>query len=218
MVEDMENRTEPSFTLLESLKKKAASRKELPEAYEPYSVSLGVTHTAVVTRNGDLYTCGSKADGQLGVKFASSQFQNSPINRVPLFGPHNPALQVRCGDAFCLVLASSQKVFSFGKGTHGKLGIGPEVTNLPEQCIHEPVQVKGLSKIVDISAGCRHAAAINGKFLFHLQRRARSTPGASTSTNSSGSATQKRTTTSPSGSSTSKRPRPFPAATSTPEL
>lgn len=73
MVEDCENRSEPTLTLLETLKRKAIARKETPDAYEPFSISLGVTHTAVVTRNGDLYTCGSKADGQLGVKFSTSK-------------------------------------------------------------------------------------------------------------------------------------------------
>lgn len=33
------------------------------EGLEPIYLSLGVTHSAVVTRSGDLYTAGSKLDG-----------------------------------------------------------------------------------------------------------------------------------------------------------
>jgi len=32
-------------------------------AYEPCSLSLGATHSAVILRNGELYTGGSKIDG-----------------------------------------------------------------------------------------------------------------------------------------------------------
>ena len=33
------------------------------ECLEPFYVSLGVTHTAVITRSGELFTGGSKLDG-----------------------------------------------------------------------------------------------------------------------------------------------------------
>ena len=49
----------------------------MAESLEPYSVSLGVTHSAVITRSGEIFTAGSKLDGQLGVKFLS----NSRIGR-----------------------------------------------------------------------------------------------------------------------------------------
>jgi alpha-tubulin suppressor-like RCC1 family protein len=70
MVEDSENQNKPTLTILEQVKLNALKNHELAEAYEPYCVSLGVTHSAVITRNGNLYTGGSKVDGQLGVKFS----------------------------------------------------------------------------------------------------------------------------------------------------
>ena len=33
------------------------------ENLEPYQVALGVTHSAVITRSGELFTAGSKLDG-----------------------------------------------------------------------------------------------------------------------------------------------------------
>jgi hypothetical protein len=36
---------------------------ERAEGLEPCHLSLGVTHSAVITRNGDLFTAGSKLDG-----------------------------------------------------------------------------------------------------------------------------------------------------------
>ena len=36
---------------------------------EPVTFDLGLTHSAVITRSGELFTGGSKQDGQLGVNF-----------------------------------------------------------------------------------------------------------------------------------------------------
>jgi hypothetical protein len=60
MIEENENRLTPSLTLLENLKH---HNKDRIEAYEPYYLSLGVTHSAIITRNGELFTGGSKLDG-----------------------------------------------------------------------------------------------------------------------------------------------------------
>ena len=89
----------------------------MAEALEPYTVSLGVTHSAVITRSGELFTSGSKLDGQLGVKFVQNHTRTSslsrgdshsflnqfkdqkelkemaaPINRVGFFGKDNRAV------------------------------------------------------------------------------------------------------------------------------
>ena len=47
-------------------------------------------------------------------------------------------------------------MFSFGKGTHGRLGNGNDGN------VYEPMLVKGLQgeRVVAISAGCRHAGAV----------------------------------------------------------
>ncbi len=56
MTEDNENKYTPSLTLLEKLRNEN-------EGYEPCYVGLGVTHTAVITRNGEVFTGGCKMDG-----------------------------------------------------------------------------------------------------------------------------------------------------------
>jgi alpha-tubulin suppressor-like RCC1 family protein len=60
MTEENENKYLPSLTLLEKL------RIRDQDSYEPCFLSLGVTHSALITRSGDLFTSGSKLDGQLG--------------------------------------------------------------------------------------------------------------------------------------------------------
>jgi|LauGreDrversion4_2_1035121.scaffolds.fasta_scaffold239832_2 alpha-tubulin suppressor-like RCC1 family protein len=64
MSEENENRLVPSLTLIEKLQLQS-------DDYEPYQLALGVTHSALITRNGDLFTAGSKLDGQLGLKYSN---------------------------------------------------------------------------------------------------------------------------------------------------
>lgn len=44
--------------------------------------------------------------------------------KVGGFNSSNKAMQVSCGDAFTLVLTEKHQVFSFGKVSHGRLGLG----------------------------------------------------------------------------------------------
>jgi alpha-tubulin suppressor-like RCC1 family protein len=60
MMEKSDNVQEPSLTLMSQL------RKEDPEMFSIRKVALGVTHSAVITYSGELFTAGSKVDGQLG--------------------------------------------------------------------------------------------------------------------------------------------------------
>jgi alpha-tubulin suppressor-like RCC1 family protein len=65
MTEENENKYLPSLTLMEKL------RIRDQDSYEPCFLALGVTHSAVITRSGELFTAGSKLDGQLGLKYLS---------------------------------------------------------------------------------------------------------------------------------------------------
>jgi alpha-tubulin suppressor-like RCC1 family protein len=63
MIEGSDAILSPSLTLMAEL------RKENPEAFEGKMISLGVTHSGVVTNSGEVFTAGSKLDGQLGARF-----------------------------------------------------------------------------------------------------------------------------------------------------
>ena len=49
-----------------------------------------MTHSAVITRSGELFTAGSKLDGQLGLKYFSSSKDTSA--NYDIAGGHNPSL------------------------------------------------------------------------------------------------------------------------------
>ena len=52
--------------------------KDSLESNEPWFLSLGVTHSAVVTRSGEVLTAGSKIDGQLGLNYNRTGASPSP--------------------------------------------------------------------------------------------------------------------------------------------
>jgi alpha-tubulin suppressor-like RCC1 family protein len=64
------------------------------------------------------------------------------------------AREISCGDSFTLILDDNNRVWSFGKGSHGRLGTGSD-----DNC-EEPVQIE-LEDIKFVSAGCRHASAVS---------------------------------------------------------
>ncbi|CDW87540.1 kinesin motor domain containing protein [Stylonychia lemnae] len=209
MIDDNENQLLPTQTILESAKQNFLNKGDhiKAEGLEPCSLSLGVTHSAVITRSGDLFTAGSKLDGQLGIRYEISDFQSSapsmsntqqsftessfinqfkdnkdvksqsaPINKVSAFGYQNKAVMVSCGDAFTIVLNEGNQIYAFGKLSHGRLGLG----SLPKHSlksgglnpdnsqsegvdhVSEPTIIHTLinEKVLQISAGCRHAACI----------------------------------------------------------
>ena len=57
MVESSECVTIPALTLMSELK------KEDPDAFRIHKISLGVTHSGVITMSGEVFTAGSKTDG-----------------------------------------------------------------------------------------------------------------------------------------------------------
>ena len=50
-----------------------------------------MTHSAVITRSGELFTAGSKLDGQLGLKYHSSA-KDTSANYDIVGGHHSPLM------------------------------------------------------------------------------------------------------------------------------
>ena len=63
-------------------------------------VSLGVSHSAYINEEGELFTAGLGQEGQLG--FRCDNFTHS--QQVEGFGGESGAVSVACGDSFTVVL------------------------------------------------------------------------------------------------------------------
>mmetsp|Transcript_8999 Transcript_8999/g.17374 ORF Transcript_8999/g.17374 Transcript_8999/m.17374 type:complete len:613 (-) Transcript_8999:27-1865(-) len=118
-------------------------------------VALSNTHSIAMNIYGEVYTSGSPDHGQLGI--GTTYDTSVPLAKLSIFTDNQQAIDVGCGDHFCVVLTKAGEVFSFGKGSFGRLGHGHESDVLV------PQKIKTTHKIVKLACGGRHVACINAE-------------------------------------------------------
>jgi len=105
------------------------------------------------TENGDIYLWGDNQDNVLGIGDV-----NSCVPQLITNFPSRDAIDVQCGFRHTMVLTEDGKVFSWGYGGHGVLGLGSEQTHCSPQLITAllPFQV------CQIRDGGLHCFALTG--------------------------------------------------------
>lgn len=126
-------------------------------------VSCGTYHTLAYSLvQNQVYASGNPEYGQLGVihyQFTPKLIQkaNEAYIRVPV-PTSNPIRQICASDGFSVVLDDQGNVYTFGKGTFGRLGLGHTVD------VNNPTRITWFSKrnirVTAIQAGGRHCLAI----------------------------------------------------------
>jgi alpha-tubulin suppressor-like RCC1 family protein len=127
-----------------------------PKFTEPImTVSCGLSHCLAVTTTGKLYSWGNGAYGALGF----NSVQNEPTPRELVIKQNNFILQIQqvsCGSMHSMAVTTQNKLFTWGTGTHGRLGHG-NFKNVLEP--KELLQLSNL-RVINISAGESHSAAV----------------------------------------------------------
>uniref|UniRef100_A0ABM5FY53 X-linked retinitis pigmentosa GTPase regulator isoform X1 n=2 Tax=Pogona vitticeps TaxID=103695 RepID=A0ABM5FY53_9SAUR len=123
-------------------------------------ISCGYYHSALVTRDGMLYTFGEPEDGKLGL--SPEQLTN---NRVPQFvsGISGRVSKVACGGGHTVALAEG-KVYTFGLGQYGQLGLGTFLFETSEPKIVDNLEKH---KICNIASGENHTALVTENGLMY---------------------------------------------------
>jgi RCC1 and BTB domain-containing protein len=85
-------------------------------------ISCGYYHSASLTENGDVYTWGNNAHGELG--HGSVQDALVPTLVEALGGKR--IKNVACGSFHTVVITDLHNVYSWGRGGKGRLGHGEE--------------------------------------------------------------------------------------------
>jgi alpha-tubulin suppressor-like RCC1 family protein len=88
------------------------------------SISSGSHHSALVTKGGELYVCGSALHGKLGLPGLSVNNLNK-FTKIPLKATIR---QVACGDYHTLALSKEGWVYAWGGSLHKKAQGGNEPT------------------------------------------------------------------------------------------
>ncbi|XP_072351447.1 probable E3 ubiquitin-protein ligase HERC4 [Scyliorhinus torazame] len=117
-LKDTEDRYEPNHV-------------KLLERKKTIHISCGEEHTVVLTKDGLVYTFGAGSYGQLGHNSTKDEIKPHLVGY--LFGKR--VSQIACGSYHTLVfVASSGKIYSFGRGEKGQLGnreTGDQLVPLP---------------------------------------------------------------------------------------
>jgi alpha-tubulin suppressor-like RCC1 family protein len=116
------------------------------------SLSLGKTHSILLTTEGIVYTAGTNNHGELGANPNAEMEQ--AFFRVATFSGVLKGKSVGCGDSFSLVLTHKRTIYTFGKGGDGRLGLG----GTSDQCI--PQCVAPATRFKKAACGSRHVLAI----------------------------------------------------------
>ncbi|XP_026171578.1 probable E3 ubiquitin-protein ligase HERC6 isoform X2 [Mastacembelus armatus] len=90
-------------------------------------ISCGEAHSAVLTKDGNVFTFGEGSHGQLGHNSTANEVIPRLVN-----GLDGPVSQIACGRCHTLVLGCSGQLWAFGDGVKGQIGtVRPEGSLLP---------------------------------------------------------------------------------------
>ena len=120
-------------------------------------VSCGDNHVGAVTDIfGELWMWGANEFGQLGV--GDLENRNTPTQVVfENLEKGENILQVQCGGQHTAVLTSHGRLFAFGCGEYGQLGVSLESSS---ECITTPALIPHHNKFQAIACGASHTAAV----------------------------------------------------------
>ncbi|KAI3354346.1 hypothetical protein L3Q82_018869, partial [Scortum barcoo] len=96
-------------------------------------ISCGEAHSAVLTKDGEVFTFGEGRHGQLGHNSSDDEQRPRLVN-----GLDGPASQIACGRHHTLVLSSSGQLWAFGSGVKGQIGTGQTEDSLTPTVVQLP--------------------------------------------------------------------------------
>lgn len=112
-------------------------------------------HTLALSEEGKVFSWGSSSEGQLG----HGMCEPSHIPRLILSLEGIKIVQVECGWSHSLCLSADGRVFAFGNGDDGKLGLGNTLDFVVPFTVN--YFINNNIRIKHISAGHFHSAAVD---------------------------------------------------------
>jgi len=123
------------------------TKVEFPEGMEDIEVervSCGSYHNLVLTRTGTVYSFGHGAQGKLGVGDSEDRLVPAKVD-----GFLNRVIHIHAGNSHSLCIDADHRLYAFGMGRRGQLGVGEK------SCVLKPMVVK--NDVVEASAGGYHS-------------------------------------------------------------
>lgn len=129
-------------------------------------IAAGGWHSTALTDDGEVYGWGRGEHGRLG--FGDDKSSKMVPQRVQLLVGED-IIQVSCGGTHSVALTRDGRMFSFGRGDHGRLGYGKKLTtghpsevpiNLPPPKNLSSSEADGRWCAKLVACGGRHTLAI----------------------------------------------------------
>eukprot|EP01018_Ginkgo_biloba_P023442 Gb_13972 [translate_table: standard] len=119
-------------------------------------VATGLSYTVILTRQGQVYTCGSNSHGQLG----HGDTLERPIPRkVERFNSLGPVFQIAAGVNHTMAVTEDGTLYSFGYGSNFCLGHGDPRDELQPRAV-QAFKRKNIH-VIRVSAGDEHSVALD---------------------------------------------------------
>lgn len=118
----------------------------------PKQIACGGFHTAVVTDDGCVYTFGGGEHGQLGHGDKINKLKPTLVQALET----SRITQITCGWSHSVALSEDGKVWTWGNGDHGKLGLG----NGRKYSTPQLVDKLSPFRVVKIASYNEHTAAL----------------------------------------------------------
>eukprot|EP01116_Phalansterium_solitarium_P019257 TRINITY_DN5320_c0_g3_i1.p1 TRINITY_DN5320_c0_g3~~TRINITY_DN5320_c0_g3_i1.p1 ORF type:complete len:463 (-),score=215.22 TRINITY_DN5320_c0_g3_i1:406-1794(-) len=118
------------------------------------AISAGDFHSLVLTSDGKVYTFGCNDSGQLGLGDSSNRRQPTLVEALAA----EKVTAIAAGFRHSLVLTATGRVYAFGSGDGGRLGLGSDTSNRKT-----PTLVDGVPNATAIAAGAEHSLVANDK-------------------------------------------------------
>jgi RCC1 and BTB domain-containing protein len=128
-------------------------------------VAAGSGHTAFLSADGVLYTCGRGDDGRLGHGDAQWLYVPKPVEALK-------AARVRvrfvaCGSYHTAAISTAGQLWTFGGALYSKLGHGDE-----QPCaLPRMVSALATKRVIAVACGSRHTVALVAAQLPHQQQQ-----------------------------------------------
>jgi len=124
------------------------------------AIAAGAYHSLALGEDGSIWSWGHNTQGQVG-DVASEEvlgIDGSVLalrNTRPVQIVSQGAAMIRAGGNFSLYVDETGHLYTWGDNTHGQLGNGTTDSH------RAPVQVSGISQIVDVAAGSNHVLVLS---------------------------------------------------------
>jgi len=138
-----------------------------PRGYaKAVAVTCGSSHASLVHENGQLYTWGMGASGRLGLDLTEDGDPSADAPKPTLVQAlaGRPVVRASCGYAHSAAVTVDARLFVWGSGATGKLGLGA-ITD-QEECfcsVPTPLVVGKNVRVRKVSCGSAHTACITDK-------------------------------------------------------